>query len=124
MDAPAVEVAAVEERLGNPTDLDVPVRHQPPVPLQPDAPPFRPPVVGRAGELAPAHQRFPFRRLDLVLHHLHAVEPVLHVAAVHDDAGAVPLADGLRWMQRRRMQVVVVAGEVGARVEAVETDVG
>src|SRR5882724_7510215 len=55
-------------------------------------------------ELAARHLRVPIAAAELVLEQLEAVEPMLDVIAVHDEAGRVPCAAGVyvsgwRWIQ-------------------------
>src|SRR4051812_26439123 len=47
-------------------------------------------VVRPRTKLAGFYLRLPVRALELVVHHLLPVEPMLHMVAVDDDAGGVP----------------------------------
>src|SRR5205814_1862151 len=63
--------------------------------------------AGLVLELALRLRRHERRALELVLDHLHAVQPMLHVHAVDDDAATVDLARGLERLVRRRRDGVV-----------------
>src|SRR5205085_9030228 len=64
--------------------------------LNTDASLCRPRIARMILELALRDELLPFRTVDLVFDQLHAIQPVLHVLAVRDDAGRVPFARRLR----------------------------
>src|SRR3712207_2321249 len=64
-------------------------------------------VAGQLGKFAALHLSFPGLAADLVFHHHNSVEPVLHAAVFHDDAGTVPLAGRLGGRFADGLQVVV-----------------
>ena len=56
----------------------------------------------------------PIGAKQLVLDDLHAIHPVLHMVALDQDAGVVPLADWLGDVARGNMQPVIGARRVRA----------
>src|SRR2546427_9035491 len=64
------------------------------------------PVMRVTGELARLDFRRPVGTPELVLDHLHAVEPVLDVFPLHHEAHLVPLACRLHDAGRRGIHVV------------------
>src|SRR6266851_2406301 len=64
------------------------------------------PVVRVTGKLARLDLRRPIGTPELVLDHLHAVQPVLDVLSLHDETHLVPLARRLDDAGRRGIHVV------------------
>ena len=64
------------------------------------------PNFGHALNLVDCDLRFPVGAPELVLDHLDAVQPVLDVRALGDDARGVPVADRLQVSCRRRVEAV------------------
>ena len=75
-------------------------------------------------ELAGRDLRLPLVRIQLVLDGHLSVEPVLDMIAFDHDPPGVPLADRIGRAHRRRLQVVVVTGEVGVHLHRAHLDVG
>src|SRR5882672_584353 len=78
--------------------------------LHRDVSALRAAIVGPFVELARLDLGFPVGTSELVLEQLDAVQPVLDVSAVGDDARRVPLADGFQMTGGRRVQRVRGAG--------------
>src|SRR5262245_3559157 len=96
------------------TDLDVAEPDPVAVILQADVASLRPAVGRPLVVLAGPDPLLPVRRIQLVGDDPLAVEPMLHVAPAHHDAGVVPVADGPGRISRGRVQAVV--GATGVRV--------
>src|SRR5688572_4263627 len=64
-------------------------------------------VTGQVLELTRCHPALPVFAPQLVLEELHAVQPVLHVAAAHQDTCVVPFARWFRHISQRCVQRVV-----------------
>src|ERR1700733_2273738 len=78
--------------------------------LQPDEPAGCEPVVGVRGELARGDARLPVRALELVLDDLAAIQPVLDMVALHEQARFVPMIERVHDTGGRRIQREVGAG--------------
>src|SRR2546429_5741196 len=76
---------AWQGRSRQPPDLDVPERHRVLVFLQADVALGIAAVTRVRGELARLYLGLPIRAAQLILDHLHAVEPVLDVIAIHHE---------------------------------------
>src|SRR5512145_2424778 len=95
---------------GQDADADVAIRDPVAVVLERDVAGARPSVPGPLRELGCRHLRLPRRGPQLVLDHLHAVEPVLDVRPVDDEADGIPFAGGLHRAPGRGIEA-----KVGAR---------
>src|SRR5579883_2679287 len=105
-DAVAFDMAGLER-----PDPDVPDGERSAVvALDTDVPPGCPAVVGPGGELAGLDPAEPVGAAEVVREQPPAVEPMLDVGAVHDDACRVPLTRTLHDPRRRRVQPVVRSG--------------
>src|SRR3989442_4146744 len=65
------------------------------------------PVARVRGDLARLDPRLPVGARELVLHHLYAVQPVLDVVPLDQEADLVPFARGLHDPGRRGIEAVV-----------------
>ena len=86
-------------------DLDRAEPHRLPVILQ-DDPPHRRNAERRVLELAGCHPLLPVVGADLEVRDLHAVQPMLDLLALGDNAALVPLADRVARILRWRVQPV------------------
>src|SRR2546430_12703346 len=77
------------------------------------------PVARMRGELARLDPRLPVGARELVLHHLHAVQPVLDVVPLDQEADLIPLTGGFHDQGGRRVEA-----EVGARRRQARLAVG
>src|SRR3989449_2752219 len=87
-------------------DLDVAVRDLVTMVLETDVAGGVTPVMRVTGELARLDFRRPVGTPELVVDHLHAVQPVLDVFPLHHESHLVPLARGLHDAGRRGIHVV------------------
>ena len=62
--------------------------------------------VGPVLVFAVGHKRVPLLCVTLILQHLHAIEPMLHMIALHDNGGCVPSSDIKGLLLRSRDKVV------------------
>src|SRR5207244_371256 len=81
-------------------DLDVAVRHPVAVILEADVPARVTAVVNVGREFAALDPRLPIRAPELIVNHLHTVQPVLHVIPPHHEPDPVPLARRLHDARR------------------------
>src|SRR6266496_3406992 len=80
--------------------------------LQSDVTAARATVIREVLELALAYPAFPVGAPQLVLDDLDAVQPMLDVGTAYEQTRFVPGSDRLRHITRRRVEIVIGAGEL------------
>src|SRR5207237_3786170 len=96
--------------LRNLVDADAPEGDRVTMILDPDASFTRPRIPRMILELALRDQPVPLVAPELVRDNLDAIEPVLDMTAIHDNAGRVPGPGRPRRITQRRLQIVIRGG--------------